>query len=61
MIRDVFEDFELNERSDLENQEFFSYDADLEYGGIYEESGSTGEEDSMASDSSELSGVVELD
>ena len=33
----------------------------LEYGGIYEESGSTGEEDSMAPDSSELSGVVELD
>ena len=61
MIRDVFEDFEVNEPSDLENQEFFPYDADLEYGGIYEESGSTGEEDSMAPDSSELSGVVELD
>ena len=61
MIRDVFEDFEVNEPSDLENKEFCSYDADLEYGGIYEESGSTGEEDSVASDSSELSGVVELD
>ena len=36
MIRDVFEDFEVNEPCDLENQEFFAYDADLEYGGIYE-------------------------
>ena len=61
MIRDVFEDFEVSEPSDLENQDFFSHDADLEYGGIYEESGSTGDEDSIASDSSELSGVVELD
>lgn len=30
MIKDVFEDFELHEPSDLENQDFFSHDADLE-------------------------------
>lgn len=62
MVRDVFEDFDLDMSCDLNTEEDLPFCFDLDYGGIYESSssGTSGDECSVDSNASELSGIMEL-
>lgn len=62
MVRDVFEDFELDMSHAVNNDDNSLLENDFEYGGHYEEnsSGTSSDESSIASSSSHLSGVMEL-
>lgn len=63
MIRDVFEDFQLDMECDLNNDETSFWKEDFEYGGCYEEdsSGNSSNESSVSSKLSELSRIMELE
>lgn len=62
MVRDVFEDFEVDMSHAVNNDGNSLLENDFEYGGHYEEnsSGTSSDESSNASSSSHLSGVMEL-
>ena len=60
MVRDVFEDFELDMSCDLNCEDDLSWNFDLGYGGIYK-NGSSADEHSGTSNDSELLGVMELE
>lgn len=62
MVRDVFEDFELDMECDF-HMDSELWEDDFENGGFYEEDspGTSGDEVSLCSTVSELSGIMELE
>ena len=60
-VRDVFEDFELDMTHTVNNDDNILLENDFEYGGYYEEDLSSETSVSDASDSSDLSGIMELE
>lgn len=61
MIRDVFEDFELNMESEIaEDDDNINMDIDYAFGGYYESDSESDSDGSVASDMTELSGIMEL-
>ena len=61
MIRDVFEDFELDMSCDLNYKDDYSFNFDFKYGGVYEDYSSGSSASSVGSSESDLSGVMAIE